>query len=69
MRKVHSAGPAEVVALGRRSVYEIAMAVDEHWTTIEMLLKKYGDRPISLWVYLRFGFGSAAAMPGHEHHH
>jgi len=48
MRKVHSAGPAEVVALGRCSVYEIAMAVDEHWTTIEMLLKKYGDRPISL---------------------
>lgn len=26
----------------------------------------YGERPISLWVYLRFGFGS---MAGHEHHH
>jgi hypothetical protein len=29
----------------------------------------YGDRPISLWVYLRFGFGSTGSMPGHEHHH
>ena len=35
----------------------------------ERLDDVYGDRPISLWVYLRFGFGSAAAMPGHEHHH
>ncbi|HYV19563.1 MAG TPA: hypothetical protein VFC25_11115 [Verrucomicrobiae bacterium] len=35
----------------------------------ERLDDVYGERPISLWVYLRFGFGSAAAMPGHEHHH
>jgi hypothetical protein len=35
----------------------------------ERLDEVYGDRPISLWVYLRFGFASAAAMPGHEHHH
>jgi hypothetical protein len=35
----------------------------------ERLDDVYGDRPISLWVYLRFGFGSAASMPGHEHHH
>jgi uncharacterized protein len=47
MRKVHRAGPAEVAALGRRGVYTIAMAVDEHWTGIEALLKKYSDRPIS----------------------
>ena len=48
MRKVHAAGPAEVVALGRRRVYDIAISVDEHWTNIEALLKKYSDRPISL---------------------
>ena len=48
MRKVHAGGPAEVVALGRRGVYDIAISVDEHWTNIEALLKKYSDRPISL---------------------
>ena len=48
MRKVHAAGPAEVIALGRRRVYTIAMSVEEHWTSIEALLRKYSDRPISL---------------------
>jgi uncharacterized protein len=48
MRKVHPAAPAEVVALGRRGVYEIAIAVDAHWTNIEALLTKYADRRISL---------------------
>lgn len=48
MRKVHSAGPAAVVALGARGVYDIAIAAGEHWTHIEALLKKYSDRPISL---------------------
>ena len=48
MRKVHRAGPAEVAALGRRGLYTIAISVDEHWTAIEALLKKYSDRPISL---------------------
>lgn len=48
MGKVHRAGPAEVAALGRRGVYTIAMSVDEHWTSIEALLRKYSDRPISL---------------------
>ena len=48
MRKVHAGGPAEVVALGRRGVYSIALSLDEHWTNIEGLLKKYADRPISL---------------------
>jgi len=48
MRKVHAAGPAEVIALGRRGVYEMAISVDEHWTNIEALLRKYADRPISL---------------------
>jgi uncharacterized protein len=48
MRKVHRAGPAEVVALGARGVYTIAISVEAHWTSIEALLKKYADRPISL---------------------
>ena len=48
MRKVHAAAPAEVVALGRRGVYRMAIAAEEHWTSIEALLKKYSDRPISL---------------------
>ena len=47
-RKVHPDGPAEVAALGARGVFTIAMAVGEHWTNIQTLLKKYADRPISL---------------------
>jgi uncharacterized protein len=47
MRKIHSAGPAEVVALGRQAVYNIAMSAAEHWAHIEGSLKKYSDRPIS----------------------
>ena len=48
MRKVDATGPAEVVALGQRGVYSIAIALEEHWANIETLLKKYSDRPISL---------------------
>ena len=48
MRKVHAAGPAEVVALGRKGVYEISISLDRHWTNLEALLRKYSDRPISL---------------------
>jgi len=48
MRKVDPAGPAEVVALGRRGVYEIAIAAEKQWASIEALLRKYSDRPISL---------------------
>jgi len=48
MRKVHGAGPAEVIALGRRGVYNVAISAQEHWTNIEALLRKYADRPISL---------------------
>jgi len=47
MRKVHRAGPAEVVALGRRGVYNIAISTQDHWPGLEALLKKYSDRPIS----------------------
>jgi predicted nucleic acid-binding protein len=48
MRKVHPDGPAEVIALGRKGLYEVAFAVDDHWTEIETLLRKYRDTPISL---------------------
>jgi uncharacterized protein len=48
MRKIDAAGPEAVVALGRQGVYRIAIALPEHWTTIEALLRKYSDRPISL---------------------
>lgn len=47
MRKVHRAGPADVVALGARGIYRIAIAAEEHWASIESLLKKYSDRSIS----------------------
>ncbi len=46
--KLHPAAPAEVIALGRRGVYQLAMSTDENWTSIEALLRKYSDRPISL---------------------
>jgi predicted nucleic acid-binding protein len=48
MRKVDPAGPSEVVRLGVRGVYTIAIAADEHWPNLEALLKKYSNRPISL---------------------
>jgi predicted nucleic acid-binding protein len=48
MRKVHAAGPAEVIALGARGVYDVAISIDGHWPNIEGLFKKYADRPISL---------------------
>jgi uncharacterized protein len=48
MRKVHRHGPAEVIALGRRGLYEVAISLDDHWPAIEGLLSKYADRPISL---------------------
>jgi predicted nucleic acid-binding protein len=47
MRKVHAAGPAEVIALGRRGVYTVAISAQEHWPNIEGILKKYANRPIS----------------------
>jgi uncharacterized protein len=48
MRKVHVTGPAEVISLGQRGVYRIAISIEEHWATLEALLRKYSDRPISL---------------------
>jgi uncharacterized protein len=48
LRKVHAAAPADVVALGARGVYSMAIAAHEHWSNIEALLKKYANRPISM---------------------
>lgn len=48
MRKVHRQGPAEVIALGRRGVFAVALSLDEHWDQVEGLLAKYADRPIAL---------------------
>jgi predicted nucleic acid-binding protein len=48
MRKIDPAGPAEVLALGRRGLFNITIALEEHWANIEALVKKYSDRPISL---------------------
>lgn len=47
MRKVHATGPAAVVALALRGVYTTAFSAAEHWASIEALLTKYSDRPIS----------------------
>lgn len=48
MKKVDAAGPAEVFALGRKGLYEIAVSLEDHWTNVEGLLRKYANRPISL---------------------
>lgn len=48
MSKVHREAPAEVIALGRKGLYEIGISAAEHWASIEALLKKYADRPVSL---------------------
>ena len=47
MRKVDAAGAAEVVALGRKGLYEISLSVTDHWAYVEELLQKYVNRPIS----------------------
>lgn len=48
MRRVDPAGPAEVLALGRKGVYEIAFALGDQMAAVEAVLRKYGDRPMSL---------------------
>ena len=48
LSKATSVGPAGVLALGRRGVFEIAIRVDEQWLPIENALRKYRDVPASL---------------------
>jgi predicted nucleic acid-binding protein len=48
MKKVHPAGAAEVIALGQAGVYEISFELEDHWTEVVWLLRRYAARPISL---------------------
>jgi uncharacterized protein len=48
MSKIHTAGPAEIIGLGRKHVYEISFSLEDNWTNIEALLQKYANLPISL---------------------
>lgn len=48
MRRVHTRGPSEVIALAQRGVFTMALALEDHLLQIGALLKKYSDRPISL---------------------
>lgn len=48
MRRVSPHGPAEVLALGRKGVYEIAFSLQDQHEAIEGLLRKYADRGASL---------------------
>ena len=48
MRRIDPAGPAEVLALGRKGVYEISLSLTEQSAAVESLLRKYADRPASL---------------------
>ena len=48
MSKIDPRGPAEVLALGRKGVYEMAFSIGEHLASIEALLRKYADQTASL---------------------
>ena len=48
LRRVDDNGPAEVVALGRSGLYNVALSIDDHWIEIEALLRKSASRHISL---------------------
>lgn len=48
MRRVDRHGPVEIATLARKGLFEISLRADEHWAELEVLLKKYADRPISM---------------------
>ena len=48
MRKVDPAGPEEVVGLLRKGVYELSFSLHDQSASVQALLKKYADQPISL---------------------
>jgi predicted nucleic acid-binding protein len=48
MSKVDPRGPAEVLALGRKGVYELAFSLAEHLAPVEALLRRYADQAASL---------------------
>lgn len=48
LRRVDPAGPAEVVGMLRKGVYELSFSLRDHASNVEAVLKKYSDQPISL---------------------
>ena len=48
MRAVGPEGPAEVLALGRKRMYEISLSLADHYTEVETLLRKYRKQRVSL---------------------
>ena len=48
MRTVAPDGPAEVIALGRKRVYDTGFTLADHQVEVEALLRKYRNRPASL---------------------
>jgi predicted nucleic acid-binding protein len=48
LKKVAPAAPAEVLALGRKGVYELAITLPDQAAAVEALLRKYADHPVSL---------------------
>jgi len=48
MRTVGPEGPAEVLALGRKRMYEISLSLADHYTEVETLLRKYRKQRVSL---------------------
>lgn len=48
MRKVDPEGPAEVLALGRKRVYEISLSLADHDSEVEALLRKHRTQRVSL---------------------
>jgi uncharacterized protein len=48
IQKVNASGPAEIIRLAERGLFEIAIPIAEHWTNLQELLKKYANRRISL---------------------
>lgn len=48
LRTTAPEGPAEVLALGRKGVFEIALHLTDHFSEVEALLRKYGKQGVSL---------------------
>ena len=48
MKTVHADGPTEVIALGRKGLFEMSFSLQDHRSNVETLLRKYSNRPISL---------------------
>lgn len=47
MQRVHPEGPAEVIRVAKQGLFSIAMSAEDQWASVEALMQKYADRPIS----------------------